>query len=124
MAIKDDLVKLRLPESMAIRWKAAAAAAGTPSLSEWLRDVADAACLTGLDVPALRTDLVAFRADLARGPGNNLNQIAATLNADIKGKRPVRASEHELALRAAAVEIAAMRARLDLALRPLIRRRP
>ena len=118
---KDDLVRLRLPEAMADRWRAAAAATGTPSLSEWLRDVADAACLSGLDVPALRAEIIALRADLSRGVGNNLNQLAALLNAEAKaGIRPDGAS---LDLAAAAAEIAAMRARLDQALRPLARRR-
>ena len=119
---KDDLVRLRLPEAMADRWRAAAAATGTPSLSEWLRDVADAACLSGLDVPALRSEIVGLRADLSRGVGNNLNQIAAALHADAKAGIPPSAAGHDLA--AAATEIAAMRVRLDQALRPLARRRP
>ena len=119
---KDDLVRLRLPEAMAARWRAAAAATGTPSLSEWLRDVADAACLRGLDVPGLRAEIVALRADLSRGVGNNLNQIAAALHADARAGIPPSAAGHDLA--AAATEIAAMRARLDQALRPLARRGP
>jgi hypothetical protein len=84
--------------------------------------VADAACLRSLDVPALRAEIVALRGDLSRGVGNNLNQIAAALHADAKAGIPPTAVGHDLA--AAAAEIAAMRARLDQALRPLARRRP
>ena len=119
---KDDVVRLRLPEAMADRWRAAAAATGTPSLSEWLRDVADAACLRGLDVPALRSEIVGLRADLSRGVGNNLNQLAVLLNAEARAGIPPSAAGHNLA--AATTEIVAMRTRLDQALRPLARRRP
>ena len=118
---KNDLVRLRLPEAMADRWRAAAAATGTPSLSEWLRDVADAACTRGFDVPGLRAEIVAIRADLSRGVGNNLNQIAAALNADARAGIAPSDTKHDLAT--VASEIAAMRARLDQALRPLARRR-
>lgn len=119
---KNDLVRLRLPQAMADRWKAAAAAMGTPSLSEWLRGAADAACTSGLDVPGLRTEIAALRTDRARGVGNNLNQIAAALNAGQGADILASGTGHDLAV--AAAGIAAMRARLDQALRPLTRRRP
>lgn len=119
---KDDLVRLRLPQAMAERWRTAAAATGTPSLSEWLRDAGDAACMSGLDVPGLRAEIAGLRADLSRGVGNNLNQIAAALNAGQRMGIPPSGAGHDLA--AAAAGITAMHARLDQALRLLARRRP
>ena len=124
MARKDDLVKLRLPETMSARWREAAAAAGASSLSEWVRDAANVAASQELDVPALRAEIVALRADIGRGVGNLLDQIATKLNTDAKAGLSPNATAHEAALAEAAADIAAMRARLDRALRPLARRRP
>jgi hypothetical protein len=122
-AAKDDLVKLRLPATMAARWRVAAAATGTPSLSEWLRDVGDAAASRGVDVPGLRAEIAALRADLGRGAGNLLDQIATKLNTNAKSGLAPDAAAHTRALTDAAVDIAVMRARLDRTLAALARRR-
>ncbi len=123
MAEKDDLVKLRLPTTMTVRWREAAQDSGV-SLSEWLRNAADVACMKELDVPALRSELAGFRAELGRGAGNLLDQIAERLHVDAKAGKSPSAAEHERALVQAAADIAAMRSRLDRALKPLARRRP
>lgn len=62
------------------RWTAAAGALGHPSLSSWIRALADEAASTGNNGRGITTALVALRADLAQGIGNNLNQLARHAN--------------------------------------------
>ncbi|WP_338666252.1 hypothetical protein VQH23_26505 (plasmid) [Pararoseomonas sp. SCSIO 73927] len=72
---RDAVVRLRAERSDAARWTAAATEAGHPSLSSWLRAIADeaAACrCTGRDVAAA---VAALRGDAGR-IGNVLNQVA------------------------------------------------
>lgn len=110
------------------RWRVAAGG-GTRDLSAWVRAAVDAAA-AGTTLPAhvaaadaLRTELAGLRADLSRGVGNNLNQIAHRLHADATtGAADV--SAHGAALVAAAQDVAAMRVAVTRALGPGRRRRP
>lgn len=62
------------------RWTAAAEAAGHPSLSSWVRHLADQAAATKGTGKEVATALLALRQDLAQGIGNNLNQLAKVAN--------------------------------------------
>lgn len=62
------------------RWTAAAEFAGHPSLSSWIRALADQAAATKGNGREVATVLVALRQDLAQGIGNNLNQLARVAN--------------------------------------------
>jgi hypothetical protein len=115
---RDEIVRVRTTAAQTARWRNIA---GPRGLSAWLRDLADVAAASGADVAVLRVELVRLRADLNRGVGNNLNQIAAAMNADLKAGRA--ASPADRALAEAAAELAAMRAVVEEALAALGRRR-
>ena len=119
MARRDGMVKLRVTADQAARWRAVAEGRG---LSAWLRELADVAAESGADVAELRAELVRLRTDLNRGLGNNLNQIAAALNADLKAGQADGA--HGRGLAAAAVELARLRAAVEEALTVLRPRAP
>lgn len=78
---RETVVKLRASTAEAARWAAAAAEAGHPSLSSWVRCLADEAAATRGDGLAVARALTALRADLARGVGNDLDRIARRLHA-------------------------------------------
>jgi hypothetical protein len=101
-------------------WQAAAEAAGM-SLSCWLREAADAAALAGMTAADLRAEIIQLRAGLARGVGNNLNQIATALNLDLRARKPVSSAAHEVALVAAARDLAVIRCKAEALLRRLER---
>ncbi len=111
---RHDFLKFRVTPEEEQRWRAAAAAART-NLSAWLRGVADLSAAHGIDVTEIRSELVALRTALNRGPGNSLNQIAKALHVD-PGTARDRAAKHELALMVAADELACIRDQLEIAL--------
>ena len=78
---RECMVRVRASDDEAERWTAAANAANHPSLSSWVRSLADEAAATGSDGRRVATALVALRQDLARGIGNNINQLAHRTNA-------------------------------------------
>jgi len=115
-------LKIRVDEASEARWRAAAG--GDGKLSGWLRNVADMAAARSTDPAEIRDALVGLRADLNRGIGNNLNQIAHALNADLLAGQQPSASAVEAALTQAAEDLATMRSTLQSALDGYPRRRP
>ena len=106
---RDDILKVSgVSSGQRATWSACAAAAGLPSAA-WMREAA-AAAASGTIAADLRAELVRLRADLARGMGNNLNQIAHAPNADLKAGRLPDATAHERSLAAAADVALARRA--------------
>ena len=77
---RESLLRVRMGVDEHDRWQSAAEAAGHPSLSSWVRALADEAAATGSDGRAVLAALVALRTDLARGIGNNVNQLARAVN--------------------------------------------
>ena len=113
---RDDTLKVTgTTAGQRATWRAAAGG-GPRALSAWIREAADAAADGGPPGggEALRRELVALRADLARGVGNNLNQIAHHLNATAKAGAP--AAPGRAAIVHAMADVAAMRAILTAAL--------
>ena len=78
--MRNQIVRIRVTAEELATWRDAATAAGHASMSAWLRGLAMLSAATGVDAAALRATLSALRADLARGVGNNLNQIAFALH--------------------------------------------
>ena len=119
--MRDDTLKVTgTSAEQRARWRSAAGG-GARDLSAWIRIAVDAAAAgTTLSVhdasaEALRAELVHLRAELGRGVGNNLNQIAAHLNGAARvGEANV--SAHAAALIAAAADIAAVREAVTRAL--------
>lgn len=80
MTARADRLRIRIhPEEME-RWKAAAASHGM-AVSAWMRTLADDAAATGKTGKETAEALVALRTEIARGVGNNLNQLAHRKNA-------------------------------------------
>ena len=77
---REGFLRVRMGDDEAVRWQTAAEIAGHPSLSSWVRALADEAAATGNNGRSITVALVALRADLARGVGNNLNQLARHAN--------------------------------------------
>ena len=77
---REGIMRVRMGDDEATRWQAAAEAARHPSLSSWVRALADEAAATGSNGRAVAAALVALRADLAQGVGNNVNQLAKAAN--------------------------------------------
>ena len=77
---RESMLRVRMGGDEAARWQAAAEATGHPSLSSWVRALADEAAATGTDGRSVAAALAALRQDLARGIGNNLNQLAHRMN--------------------------------------------
>ena len=117
--VRDDVVKVSgtTPAQRGV-WRARAQEAGLPTAA-WLREAADAVAAAGTTAADLRAELVHLRADLARGVGNNINQVAHALNADLKRGVQPTAAPHERSLAAAAADIAAARRVLERMLRRL-----
>jgi hypothetical protein len=120
---RSDVVQISgtTPQQRAT-WREAAGG-GARDLSGWLRRVADRAAsrqadsgLTRQNIDALTTTVTALLAQIGRGPGNALNQIARSLNVDIAAGRKPSAAQHLAALAAAADELRAIRSQLDDAL--------
>lgn len=113
--IRTRFVRFRADPEQESRWRAAAATHGL-TFSEWVRGLADNATATGSDGRELAAALAAIRLDLARGAGNNLNQLAhvantaGTISAD--------------ALAEASAEITGIRRRVETALRAVRPPRP
>lgn len=101
-------------------WRAAAEAADMP-LATWLREAADAAAAAGTTAADLRAEIMALRAEIARGVGNNLNQIARALNTELRANRAAQIAAHEAALAAAAAELRVLRRKAEALLRRLER---
>lgn len=119
---REDIIKISgITAGQRTAWQAAAKAAGA-TLSSWVREAADAAALTGATAATLRGDLVTLRAELNRGVGNNLNQLARTLNIARKEGRAIDPADHTAALKAAAADLAGLRRQMDTLLRRLERR--
>ena len=115
---RDDILKVSgVSPDQRTAWSACAAAAGLPTAA-WMREAAAAAGTTAAD---LRAELVRLRVDLARGMGNNLNQIAHALNADLKAGKLPDAAAHERSLAAAAADVALARRAVEWMLRRLER---
>ena len=76
---RESMLRVRMGGDEHDRWQAAAEIAGHPSLSSWVRSLADEAAATGSDGRAVLATLVALRTDLARGIGNNVNQLARSI---------------------------------------------
>lgn len=114
---RTDVVKLSgTTQAQRDAWRAAADAAGLP-LAAWLREAADAAALGGVIAADLRDELMQLRADLTRGVGNNLNQVARALNTDLKARRRPDDAAHAPALVAAADELLRLRRTAEKLLR-------
>lgn len=62
------------------RWHAAARDAGAGTFASWARDALNAAASCGTTAGELRSELHQLRTELARGIGNNLNQLVRQLN--------------------------------------------
>ena len=117
---RDDILKVSgVSSGQRATWSACAAAAGLPTAA-WMREAAAAAAASGTIAADQRAELVRLRADLARGMGNNLNQIAHALNADLKAGRLPDAAAHERSL-AAAADVALARRAVERMLRRLER---
>ena len=118
---RDDILKVSgVSSGQRATWSACAAAAGLPTAA-WMREAAAVAAVSGTIAADLRAELVRLRADLARGMGNNLNQIAHALNADLKAGRLPDAAAHERSLAAAAADVALARRAVERMLRRLER---
>lgn len=78
-APKKHTFQMRTTPDERDRWHAAAAERGMTATA-WLRALADEATATGRNGREVLTELVRLRQDLARGIGNNLNQIAHRIN--------------------------------------------
>ena len=76
---RSEFVKFRAAPEAIADWRSAAADVGM-NLSAWLRGVADIAAVTGGNPVAVRLEVTALRTSLNRGVGNNLNQLAASVN--------------------------------------------
>ena len=79
MTARADRLRIRVTEDELSRWKGAAASHGLP-VSTWMRSIADEAAATGQNGRAVAAELAQLRSDIARGIGNNLNQIAHRIN--------------------------------------------
>lgn len=77
---REGFLRVRMGDDEGARWSAAAEALGHPSLSSWIRALADQAAATKGTGKELATALLALRQDLAQGIGNNLNQLARHAN--------------------------------------------
>lgn len=76
---RQDRLRIRVTDEEMQRWRTAAESHGLP-VSAWMRSLADEAAATGQNGRELATQLIALRTDLARGVGNNLNQLAHGAN--------------------------------------------
>jgi hypothetical protein len=76
---KKHTFQMRTTPEERDRWHAAAAERGMTATA-WLRALADEATATGRNGREVLTELIRLRQDLARGIGNNLNQLAHRLN--------------------------------------------
>ena len=100
------------------------------SLSAWIRQAADRATdgfssvLTSGQCSRLEEMLLTLRADLNRGAGNNLNQIAQALNTDLRSGLGADGAAHGPALLAVAASIEGIRCELRAALSMLGRLKP
>ena len=77
---REGFLRVRMGDDEAVRWQTAAEIAGHPSLSSWVRALADQAAATRSTGQEVAAALLALRCDLARGIGNNLNQLARHAN--------------------------------------------
>ena len=77
---RECIARIRASTHEIERWTAAAEQAGHPTLSSWMRDLADQAAATGSNGREVAGILVSLRSDLARGVGNNINQLAKHVN--------------------------------------------
>ena len=77
---REGFLRVRMGSDESARWTAAAQSVGHPSLSSWIRALADEAAATGNNGCAVTAALVGLRQDLAQGIGNNLNQLAKVAN--------------------------------------------
>jgi hypothetical protein len=80
LAPKKHTFQIRTTPDERDRWHAAAAERGMTATA-WLRALADEAAATGRTGREITAELIRLRQDLARGIGNNLNQIAHRANA-------------------------------------------
>ena len=119
--MRDDILKVSgtTPDQRAA-WSACAREAGLP-VAAWMREAATAAAASGTTAADLRAELVRLRADLARGVGSNINQVAHALNVDLKAGRAPDAALHERSLATAAADVAAARRAVERMLRRLER---
>ena len=118
---REDIIKVSgVSSDQRAAWSACAAAANLPTAA-WMREAAAAAAASGTTAADLRAELVRLRADLARGVGNNINQIAHALNTDLKAGRLPDAAAHERFLAAAAADVAAARRAVERMLRRMER---
>ena len=118
---RDDILKVSgVSPDQRTAWSACAAAAGLPTAA-WMREAATVAAASDITAADLLAELVRLRADLARGTGNNLNQIAHVLNTDLKAGRLPDAAAHERSLAAAAADVALARRAVERMLRRLER---
>ena len=116
---RDDVVKVSGTNAgQRARWREVSGR----SLSAWMRQAADRAAdgsssvLTSGQCSRLEETLLTLRADLNRGAGNNLNQIAQALNTDLRSSLGADGAAHGPALLAAAVSIEGIRCELRAAL--------
>ena len=77
---REGFLRVRMGDDEAVRWQTTAEIAGHPSLSSWVRALADQAAATRSTGQEVAAALLALRYDLARGIGNNLNQLARHAN--------------------------------------------
>lgn len=120
--LRADRLRVRvLPQEME-RWREAARESGAPSLSGWLRALADQAVAIGDDPRAWRADLARLARDINAGIGTNLNQVAKSVH-EARRRGGDSAQDRYLsqaadALAAMAADLAALRADLGAVLRP------
>jgi len=122
-AIRRDVVKISgTHEGQREAWRSAADRNGLP-LATWLREAADAAVLSGVTAADLRSEIQRLRADLTRGVGNNLNQVAQHLHLMAKGRSPADPVGVTALMRDVAREFLAIRKSADMLLRHVEPRR-
>ena len=113
--LKTRYIRFRADPREEQRWREFAQSKNL-NFSEWIRNLADNAVATNDDARQLVSELTKIRTDLARGIGNNLNQIAHTYNAS-----GLTNPEH---LDSALADVALARVRIEKALRTVRPPRP
>lgn len=116
-ATRQDVIKISGTSAAQRRaWRDEAARTGM-SLARWVREAADGATISGVTAADLRDEIVKLRAEIGRGVGNNLSQIARALNREARHGEATSLVPHEASLAAAARDLAELRRHSEALLR-------
>lgn len=113
--IKTRYIRFRAGPDEESRWREFAKSQGQ-NFSEWVRNLADNAVATNDNSRELVAELTKLRTELARGVGNNLNQLAHVYNAN--------GSANSEQLDSALADVALARVQIERALREVRPPRP